>query len=278
MTMTDMQTPLLDAVDPEILSAVGSRAGEIAQGASVSSKLAAALALGSLPIALGAIARDVYGQAPTDVLDVLQFALTLEYLEADFYQRGTAAVGLIPTTVATVFTTIRDHEAAHVAALQQLITTKGATPGAKPTFDYSANGNLTGFAFLPTQYDTFLAVAQALEDTGVRAYKGQAGRLISDKAALTAALTIHSVEARHAAEVRRLRGKKGWITGNGRDGLPAFTQPVYDGEENVVQGTVNVTTIAASFGGTDSATEAFDEPLTKAQVISFVKAFIPSLR
>jgi rubrerythrin len=53
-----------------------------------------------------------------------------------------------------------------------------------------------------------LALAQAFEDTGVRAYKGQAANLMSKPDLLTAALQIHSVEARHASEVRRLRGQK----------------------------------------------------------------------
>jgi hypothetical protein len=70
-----------------------------------------------------------------------------------------------------------------------------------------------------TNYETFKAVAQAFEDTGVRAYKGQAPALMPYKDVLTAALTIHSVEARHASQVRRLRGNfteqepfyQGWI-------------------------------------------------------------------
>ena len=110
----------------------------------------------------------------------------------------------------------------------------------------------------------------------MRAYKGQAPRLISDKAVLTAALTIHSIEARHASEVRRLRGLKGWITGSSRDDLPAFTQGIYDGEDNVMQGPVDVSmlTLASTNGGTDAATEAFDEPLTKDQVTAIVSPFI----
>jgi rubrerythrin len=274
MTMTQSNQSLLDAVDPEILDTVGARTREIAQGASINSKLAAALALGSVPIALGAIAKDVYGQAPSDVLDVLQFALLLEYLESDFYTKGLASVGMIPATDLLVFQTIRDHENAHVTALQKLITDRGATPNAKPNFDYTAKGAVAEFNFLQTQYATFTLLSQAFEDTGVRAYKGQAGRLVNDKAALTAALTVHAVEARHASEVRRLRGKKGWITGSSRDDLPAFTQPIYAGEENITQGTINLTTIAASFGGTDAATQAFDEPLTKQQVTDIVTPFI----
>ena len=57
------------------------------------------------------------------------------------------------------------------------------------------------------------------EDTGVKAYKGQAGNLITSSKLFTAALRIHSVEARHAAEIRRLRGVKEWDGG-------AFDQPL----------------------------------------------------
>ncbi len=275
MTTTE-QLPLIESIDPEILTALDTRSTEIAQGAGMSSTTAALLALGSIPIALGALAKDVYGQAPSDVLDVLQFALLLEYLEAEFYSRGIAASGLIDAADRTIFTTITAHENQHVAALQSLITGKGATPGAKPNFDFTAKGNVAGFNFSAGQYETFKALAMAFEDTGVRAYKGQAPRLINDKAALNAALSIHSVEARHASEIRRLRGKKGWISGNSREDLPAFTQGIYDGEDNLVQGGVTITTLpdAANNGGTAAATEAFDEPLTKAQVTAIVTPFL----
>jgi hypothetical protein len=208
------------------------------------------------------------------VLDVLQFALLLEFLESDFYTQGLAAKDLIPPTDRTVFTTISTHEAAHVNALQVLIAGKGGTPRTKPAFDYTAKGSVPGFAFLSTQYASFTRLAQAFEDTGVRAYKGQLGRLINDKPVLMQAMTIHSVEARHACEVRRLRGKKGWITLQSRDDLPAFTQPVYDGEQNTTQGAVNVATLAEGFGDDAGASEAFDEPLTMAQVTAIITPFL----
>lgn len=271
-----INSPVLDTIDPAIRDTLVEREADIARGAFVDSKTAALLALGSIPIALGALSREVYAQQPSDVLDVLQFALLLEYLEADFYARGVAAAGLIDAADRTIFTTISAHETVHVAALQSLISGKGATPITKPVFDFTAKGNLPGFNFSAGQYETFKALAMAFEDTGVRAYKGQAPRLINDKTALTAALTIHSVEARHAAEVRRLRGKKGWISSNSRDDLPAFTQGIYDGEDTMVQGGVTVTSLpdAANNGGATAASEAFDEPLTKAQVTTIITPFL----
>jgi len=82
------------------------------------------------------------------------------------------------------------------------------------------------------------------------------------------------VKGRRASEVRRLRGKLGWITGNSRDDLPAFAQAVYDGEENVQQGTVNVASLAGGFGENAGATQAFDEPLTSAQVSAVIALFV----
>jgi hypothetical protein len=111
-------------------------------------------------------------------------------------------------------------------------------------------------------------LAQAFEDLGVRAYKGQVQALLTDKLALTWLLTMHSVEGRHAAEVRRIRGKKGWITGNSADDLPAFAQAIYAGEDVTTQGAV------ASTGGATAASQAFDEPLSTAQVTAIITPFI----
>ena len=207
-------------------------------------------------------------------IDALQFALLLEYLESDFYTRGLAATGLIPATDRTVFNTLSAQETAHINKLITLIQGLGGTPIAKPTFDFTGKGVVPGFAFLPTQYATFTMLAQAFEDVGVRGYKGQVPVLIGDKKVLTDVLTIHSVEARHACEVRRLRAIKGWITFNLRDDLPAYFQPVYDGEQSTTQGTVNVAALADGFGGDAGATQAFDEPLTMAQVLAIIGPFI----
>jgi hypothetical protein len=81
------------------------------------------------------------------------------------------------------------------------------------------------------------------------------------------------VEARHASEVRRLRGLKGWITNAERGaGVPEVAQPVYAGEDNLMQAGVDVRTITPY--GTDAITEAYDEPLSKEEVTAIASLFL----
>ncbi len=106
----------------------------------------------------------------------------------------------------------------------------------------------------------------------MRAIKGQAPNVQPDDFVLTTALRFHSVEARHASELRRIRGDKGWITLNQRGSLPPLSQGVYDGEENVIQGGINLVTLTGLPATTVS--EAFDEPLTEFQVRANIAPFI----
>lgn len=260
----------IEKTDPEVYEKLDTRRAAFQHFAGFGKKVAAA----AVPLAFGAMFKKAYGQTSTSLLDILNYALTLEYLESEFYKAAvavapTGSAGFIPAGAPIgAITTIRDHEIAHVKFLTTAITGAGGTPVAKPNFDFTANG---AFADVFTNYQTFLAVAQAFEDTGVRAYKGQADK-ISDNAILTAALQIHSVEARHAAHIRRMRNQKGWITGKDGGNMPAATQPVYNGEENVNQAGVNTATLAGS--SNDIGTEAFDEPLDMATVLTIVDPFI----
>lgn len=205
---------------------------------------------------------------PTIVVDVLNFALTLEHLEAEFYTRAMDARGLVPANLRDVFDQIRKHEVAHVTFLQGVL---GSAAAPKPTFDFTGGmGNNSGpFADVFTNPNTFMALAQAFEDTGVRAYKGQAANLMGHDDVLLAALRIHSVEARHAAMVRRLRGQKAWITRSDPSGLPPAAAAIYHGEGNTFQ-----FILGQPESDTDAQTAAFDETLTKGQVLQIVKPFI----
>lgn len=264
-----------------LMNANGSRRDSFGQFGNIGKNMA----LASIPFGLAGLSTKSYAQVaptPSTPVGALQLALTLEYLEDEFYQMGLES-GVIPTggRDEKVFMQIAQHEADHV---EFLISGLGANSIPKPTFDFTVGGafdpfNATGIG-ATAAYQQFLALAQAFEDTGVRAYKGQAGNLISTPDLLTAALQIHSVEARHASEVRRLRGLKGWIVGNQRGaGMPDATQAVYNGEENVMQAGFNTSTVTNSMGPAIpglAGSESFDEPLTTQQSVDIASLFIVS--
>lgn len=266
----------IEKVDGEVYERLSPRRAAMKEFYGFGSKVA----LAAVPLALGSMFKKAYGQTSSTVLDVLNFALTLEYLEYYFYQAGTAASGLIPagTPAVAAINTIRDHELAHVNLLKGAITASGGTPVAftAAQFDYTAKGN---FPTVFTNYPTFLAVAQGFEDTGVRAYKGQATNLMSSPSVLQTALQIHSVEARHASHIRQMRATaagggvpnlKPWITGANDSGVPALNA-TYAGEDNVTQAGINIPGLGFSV---NASTAAFDEPLAKADVLAIASLFI----
>jgi rubrerythrin len=227
---------------------------------SVFGRKAAAVAA---PTVLASALNKAYGQALDPVIvEVLNFALTLEYLEAEFYNVGMDTPNLITGTARTVFGQIQKHENAHVKLLKSVL---GSQAVEKPRFDYTAKGM---FPNPFGNYAVFLTLSQAFEDTGVRAYKGQAPKLINNDPILTTALQIHSVEARHAARVRELRGQKGWITGNMSPGVPSM---VYDGDEAIRHLEIPSTIPGVPY---ENATEAWDEPLSKEDVLKIVMPFL----
>jgi len=259
----DYNKPLLESVEPDYINEMTARREPIEKARNMAGAAATTI------ISFGALAGTAFGQdkkLPGKIADVLNFALTLEYLEDEFYRTALGSGGLIPQDTQDVFGQISKHEAAHVALLRSVLGSKAV---AKPNFDFTAGG---AFADVFRNYQTFLAVSQAFEDTGVRAYKGQAGNLKSNDKILTVALQIHSVEARHAAMVRRLRGETPWIVGDSRGTLPAPTQPVYNGEGNTTQGGANVAGLPGM--STRIASQAFDEPLSKAEVLAIAGLFI----
>lgn len=244
-------------------------------------KMGSVAAMAAVPFGLSALfpakarAASFAGVTETPT-EALQLALILEYLEDEFYKIALDTNGLIPTADRDIIAQISKHEDAHVEFLMGAL---GNAAPAKPTFDFTGGkGDPDEGIFDPFgDYPTFLALSQAFEDTGVRAYKGQAANLISNGDLLTAALQIHSVEAMHASQIRRLRGQKGWIVGNDRGGLPAEAQDVYDGEENAIQAGFNTASVAATNGPAIPAAagpESFDEPISGAMAETIAGLFI----
>lgn len=287
----------IEKVDPEMNDRFNPRRAAIKNITSFGSKIAIA----ALPFAMGTLFKRAYGQGIGDLGDVtgvLNYALKLEYLEAAFYNAGVSTAGLIPSGIEmTNLSMIRDHENNHVAFLKSVLGTAAVaqtSQGTNGVYDFTAKGT---FPTVLTNYDTFLAVANAFEDTGVRAYKGQAPNVIGNQVVLTAALNIHSVEARHAAHIRQVRRSrtvptlKPWISGsasvfndtgigsaadaNYGASITANQAANYPAENNTVQGGVTVTTLPAVTGTTSitAAIEAFDEPLDYLSVVALVSPF-----
>ena len=147
-----------------------------------------------------ALAATTKGEKATSDVDILNFALTLEYLEAAFYAEAVSK-GKLSGEAKKFAAQVAKDEAAHVAFLKGALGSKAV---AKPMFDFKGTTGVQG---------TFLKTAMVLEDTGVSAYAG-AAPMITNKKTLSAALSVHSVEARHAAWVRD-------ILGSGSAPLPA---------------------------------------------------------
>lgn len=153
--------------------------------------LKGALAAGALygTLAVGPYVQRALGAMGGSDVDILNFALTLEYLEAKFYEEAKSRAKPSGELKALVDLLAKD-EQQHVEALAGTIKKLGGKPVAEPKFDFPYNG--TG---------GFLKLAQTFEDTGVSAYNG-AAPMIKSKEVLTAAGSIVQVEARHAAAIR----------------------------------------------------------------------------
>ncbi|HEX8656890.1 MAG TPA: ferritin-like domain-containing protein [Hymenobacter sp.] len=237
--------------------------------------LAKRTALATTPVLLGSVFQKAYAGTNADSpIDILNYALTLELLEADFYKKFVEA-GKIPMGApAAAIAQIRKHEDSHVALLTNVIK--------------ALNGNaVTGVKFKKSVFDSLdtyekqLQVAQVLEDVGVRAYKGRAAELtgtpdsnipgIGNVNLLTAALQIHSVEARHAAHIRYMRGQSPWVSND--DDVRA--NAAYTGatpESNLMQAGYDLTKdLGTPYSAADVAA-AFDEPLTPAEVLDMSRA------
>jgi rubrerythrin len=137
---------------------------------------------------------------------ILNYALTLEYLETEFYEKVIAA-GLFNGKVGALLTDFGKQEASHVVALKAAVTKLGGTPAAKPEgkFPITSATQVAGLAY-------------TVENLGASAYLGQAGNIQSAEV-LASALAIHSVEARHAATLGTLVKKS--VTPDGAFAKPA---------------------------------------------------------
>ncbi len=154
-------------------------------------------------------------------IGILNYALTLEYLETAFYEEVVKA-GLFKGEELAVLKKFGGEEAQHVSALHSTVKKLGGKPAAKPKAEFPLE-NAKAVAEL----------AGTVENLGAAAYLGQAGNIESPEV-LAAALSIHSVEARHAATLNTLLGMS--ITPDGAFGKPADVKTVLKSVEPFIVG------------------------------------------
>jgi Ferritin-like domain len=187
---------------------------------------AAGLLLAGLAAAGTAAAQD-----EADV-SILNYALTLEYLQAAFYTEAERQ-GALSGVAARAAGQIGAVERAHVQALRKALGERGA---ARPAFDFQGT---------TSDGDAFLRTAVAFEDLATAAYKGQLGEIRS-RELLAAAVSIHTVEARHAAWIRYLAARP--------PAAEAVDQPISRADaERIVASTGFIVASPATTAGRDPA-------------------------
>ncbi len=195
MTNGEMASPELAPIEVHGMS----RQSFILRGA-----LATGAALGAG--AVGPFVGNALAAAGSTDIDILNFALTLEYLETNFYTVKGKAVGL-SGEAQRLARSFGEEESEHVAALTKAITAAGGTPAKMPTFTFPVSDQAS-----------FLKLAYTLENVGVGAYNG-AGPSLQNKQYLAVAGSIVQIEARHAAAIAVLTHRP--ITPDG-----AFDKPM----------------------------------------------------
>lgn len=172
-----------------------------------------AIALFAATLAQTAVARaTVFAASPAEStdqwnvdMDILNYALTLEHLEAEAYRVANSNAWM-SGTAANYFQDFGAHENSHVEALTKLISDSGGTPVTKAATYHFPD---------ITNSQEALTFFQSMEELGAAAYLGQVPRL-ADPNLITAAASIHNVEAQHAAALSDLLGV---------EPSPAFAQP-----------------------------------------------------
>ena len=278
----------LSEVDPDVLDRFDSRRTVFSSLGTAAKRTA----LAATPLFLSGLFQKAYAGTQATPLEVLQYALALELFEQDFYAKVQASPLYTAATAAdkAAIDVIKRHEDAHVTLLNTTIRSLNGTPVAGVKFKQAEFAKLTTFK-TGAAATSQLGIAQLLEDTGVRAYKGRAGELLGTDL-LTVALQIHSVEARHAAKIRDMRGQRAWVNpaddlashpvyGSGVTAgstpaafglvVPAYTaaSPI---ENNTTQSGVPITSgLGATYTAADAAA-SFDEFLQVAEVLDNSRA------
>jgi rubrerythrin len=195
-----------DDVDRKRFLKMAGSAGAASFGAFVLAACGSSSSSSSKSTAAPASTTGTTASSTTGDLGILNYALTLEYLETEFYSKVVQA-GLFKGKVGDLIKTFGAQEASHVAALKAAVEKLGGTPAADPMGKFPI-----------TSATQVAQLAYTVENLGAAAYLGQAAKIQSPDV-LASALAIHSVEARHAATLGTLVKKS--VTPQGAFATPA---------------------------------------------------------
>ena len=280
----------IEKTDPEVYERLSGRREML-------SSFGSKVAMAALPFALASMFKKAYGQTGTNVVvDALNLALEFEFMQHTYYRQGTNTGGLIPANDLPGFKIIENQEKAHVAFLEKLITELGGV-SFKPKY-YASSTTVhpyvpaaydftMGSKYIPfSDYETFLTIAQVLEDTYIHAIQGQVETLQTNNAVLSQAFALAAVEGRHAAYVRLRRRlavnaaetPTPWIQNNIPPVPSVAFQKYYLGEDNTIQKGVDIQALGNIYYPNGAmpqvaATSAFDEPYTKDTVMTLIAPF-----
>ncbi|GAB3727069.1 hypothetical protein GCM10027594_08920 [Hymenobacter agri] len=226
----------------------------------------------------------VAARTKTTAYDAITQLLQFERLQLAYYTQALAATNLIPTAQTGDFQRIAGHQAQHVAFLQKSLQDAGALVPTAPAFDFSGRKNVATnpvlFPNVLSDYDAFLALAQQLEDVGVRLYNTYAFVNTNDAQFAKVMLRLLAVEGEHAAHVRGLRRSRGVSVKNWPSSTdapiarPAAAQVLTTAASYGEDSTTQLASAGVPIGFSDflsvfklsfvsdaSLAEAFDEPL-----------------
>ena len=176
-------------------------------GVSGGAVLSGGAILGALTAETASAAGRPPGSFGKGDIGILNYALTLEYLEAAFYNQAAASGAITDPQLKAFLSVVQEDENAHVAYLKSALKSKAAK---SPKFDFKGT---------TTNQDKFRATSMVLENTGVHAYSGQALNIKSPKV-VKAALSILTIEARHASVIGFLNQSSAGIAPSGAFDTP----------------------------------------------------------
>lgn len=229
------------------------------------------------PFAIAGITVNKAAAKTTDILaEAIIFLLNMGYLQSEFYKQALSVAGLIPESDKGAYQKILKDKNAQVAFwIFYLNKTNNVVP-TKPSYDFTGKGAIPKAL---SDYKTFLSLAHAIEDAGVRMYLTGIHMFLTNKAFRSDAMNMATANARHAAHVRFLRRNTGvdmmpWVTGTEANSLIGEIKKAYQNEDNTIQQKINTVGINGFDVSFNAATEAMDEPMTMADAEIFMRPFI----